>query len=247
MRSRATIARDSLERVTSERSPGLAAPGVDGGPVVGGPADGGPERVAGLILAAGGASRFGGDGHKLVQLVGGRPLVTWSVEAALGAGLGAVVVVEGAIPLGPLLPAGVVVVANPAWRRGQAGSLQVGLSWCDEEGWPAVVVGLGDQPLVTSTAWRAVAACSVAPIVVATYGGRRRNPVRLDRSVWGLLPTAGDEGARGVMVAHPEMVAEVACEGDPLDVDTLGDLGEVVRLVEGGPVEGGPVGPGTAP
>ncbi len=180
--------------------------------------------VTAVVLAAGTGSRFAGPRHKLLQPLAGRPLVTWAVDAARQAGCAEVLVVEGAVPLADVLLPGVVVVANPDFASGQASSLRVALDWCAAAGRDAAVVGLGDQPFVPAAAWRAVAASTAAPIVAASYGGRRRNPVRLDRSVWSLLPTTGDEGARLLMAARPELVAEVACEGEPLDVDTLDDL-----------------------
>ena len=66
-------------------------------------------------------------------------------------------------------------------------SLRAGLDAAAELGCRAVVVGLADQPFVTPAAWRAVADAA-GPIAVATYDGHRGNPVRLDSTVWALLP-----------------------------------------------------------
>ena len=179
--------------------------------------------TAGVVLAAGGGSRFAGNAHKLLAPVKGRAVVAHSVDAALGAGLDEVIVVTGAVDLGDVLPEGVTVLENPEWEGGQAGSLHCGIRAARRAGHDAVVVGLGDQPFVGSGPWRAVAA-SDAPIAVATYDGARRNPVRLAATVWDLLPTDGDEGARVLMRARPDLVAEVPCQGLPVDIDMLEDL-----------------------
>jgi CTP:molybdopterin cytidylyltransferase MocA len=105
----------------------------------------------------------------------------------------------------------------------QASSLQAAVSWAGERQHEAVVVGLGDQPFVPSEAWTAVAAAA-SPVAVATFDGMRRPPVRLARSVWSLLPTVGDEGARVLMKRRPDLVCEVACEGQPVDIDNEEDL-----------------------
>jgi CTP:molybdopterin cytidylyltransferase MocA len=189
-----------------------------------------PDQVVAVVLAAGEGSRFTGAVHKLLAPFRGRPLVTWAVEAALGAELGSTVVVEGAVALDDVLGAAglgdaVTLVRNEAWADGQAGSLACGIAAARALDATAAVVGLGDQPLIEAEAWRRVAtAPPEAPIAVATYGGQRRNPVRLGVEVWDLLPTEGDEGARQLIRGRADLVMEVPCPGEPADVDTVEDL-----------------------
>jgi molybdenum cofactor cytidylyltransferase len=179
--------------------------------------------VAAVVLAAGGGSRFEGSEHKLLAPFRGRPLVRWALDAAVAAGLDEVAVIVGAVDLGAVVPEGVCVIENPGWASGQASSLQAAVSWALGRDHEAVVVGLGDQPLVPSSAWAAVVG-SASPVAVATFDGQRRPPVRLDRSVWSLLPTAGDEGARVLMKERPDLVREVVCEGQSADIDNEEDL-----------------------
>jgi CTP:molybdopterin cytidylyltransferase MocA len=185
------------------------------------------SETAAVVLAAGGGSRFSGPEHKLLAQFRGRPVVQWAVESAVNAAIGPTVVVTGAVALDELLPDGVTVVDNPGWADGQATSLAVAVDWAAAAGMDAIVVGLGDQPLVPPGAWRNVAVADAGPahpIVAASYGGRRGNPVRLDRASWALLPRTGDEGARVLMRGRPDLVADVPCDGDAVDIDTREDL-----------------------
>jgi nicotine blue oxidoreductase len=147
------------------------------------------------------------------------------VAVVLGAGADAV---EAAAELGDAL-----VVRNAAWATGMGSSLRAGLAALAELEPPpaAAVVALVDQPLVGAGAVRRlVAGWQAAPgsvAAVATYAGRPRNPVLLDRSAWAAAAGAahGDEGARGFLrggAGYDAPVVEVACDGtgSPDDIDT---------------------------
>ena len=176
-----------------------------------------------VVLAAGAGSRFAGDAHKLTALIEGRTILERAIAAAVSADVGPVLVVTGAIRVLTKLGEPVRLLDNPDWASGQSSSLHVAVAEAAELGADAIIVGLGDQPFIDPDAWRRVAA-SASPIAVATYDGTRRNPVRLHRSVWPLLPTDGDEGARTLIRLRPDLVEEIPCPGSPIDIDTLEDL-----------------------
>jgi CTP:molybdopterin cytidylyltransferase MocA len=189
-----------------------------------------PDDTVAVLLAAGGGSRFAGATHKLLAPLRGRTVSAWALDAVLAAGFRHVVVVAGATApdlgdtdLVSATGSQVHVVHNDRWQLGQSTSVHAGLTTARALGATAVVIGLADQPFVRPDAWTAVAASS-SPIAVATYSGRRGNPVRLAAEIWDLVPSDGDEGARSLMRLRPELVEEVPCQGSAADIDTLEDL-----------------------
>jgi CTP:molybdopterin cytidylyltransferase MocA len=149
-----------------------------------------------------------------------------------------VLVVTGAAPVAIQ---GVRIVHNPHWRSGMGSSLAAGLRALAASEHPlgheadqeAAVIALADQPLVGAEAVRRLIAAywDGASVVVATYGGKPRNPVLIARQHWAAVTefAAGDTGARPFLRAHPELVTLVECgdTGSPDDVDTLEDLARV--------------------
>jgi CTP:molybdopterin cytidylyltransferase MocA len=178
--------------------------------------------VTGLVLAAGGGSRYGMP--KALVAYRGRLLVDRAVDTVRAAGIARTVVVLGAAADEVRATArlgGVRTVDNPEWPTGLASSLRAGLAACD--GADAVVVLLVDMPGVTAEAVRRVAAGSApGSLVQAGYAGRRAHPVLLGRDHWpAIAATAtGDAGAREYLRTHPVRVVECADVADDTDLDT---------------------------
>jgi CTP:molybdopterin cytidylyltransferase MocA/SAM-dependent methyltransferase len=199
-------------------------------------------RIAGLILAAGSASRFGAP--KLLASLDGRPLLEHTLEAARTAGLDPIVVVLGAgadtIEAG-IAWSGEQRIWNPDPGRGLASTLQIGLAAIAdlEPRVDAAIVLLGDQPRtdpavigLLEARFEAAGTGARSLIVVPRYaGGGGANPVLVGRSAFGLTRDArGDRGLGPLIDAHPDLVTEVSVEGENPDVDTPTDLARLVEL-----------------
>jgi len=186
--------------------------------------------VAAVVLAAGRGTRFGGDLPKPCLELHGRPIVAYVLDAAVGSGLGPVVLVVGhaADEVARCATPGVELVINPAYETGIASSLHAGLEWLAARGVVhAAVVGLADQPLVGAVAWQRLAAAydAGASLAVATYDGTRGNPVLIGREMWPeALALRGDEGARQLMRRHEVVEVDCTGTGDAADVDEPEDL-----------------------
>jgi len=188
-------------------------------------------QIAGVLLAAGEGTRLG-EPKALVEVAGTR-LVDRGAALLRDGGTAPVVVVTGAVDV-PLL--GVITVHNPDWRSGMASSLAAGLAALPDS-CAAAVIALVDQPLIGPGVVRRLIAAYLdgAGIAVASYDGKQRNPVLLDRDEWaGVLALAtGDAGARPYLRAHPDRVTAVECGdiGRPDDIDTPEDLARVSRAL----------------
>jgi bifunctional UDP-N-acetylglucosamine pyrophosphorylase/glucosamine-1-phosphate N-acetyltransferase len=100
-----------------------------------------------VILAAGQGTRMRSRVPKVLHDLCGRPMIAWSVAAALEAGAGKVVVVDGPEkPLNGHLPEGVELAIQPR-ANGTGGAV---LAAADHVGDEPVLVLNGDVPLVTA-------------------------------------------------------------------------------------------------
>ena len=184
--------------------------------------------IVGLLLAAGGARRFGS--QKLVAQFQGRALVCHAADALASATDATIAVVGRDADVVRDALHGVVsrVVQNHDWATGMASSVRVGIDALPHDA-EAVVIALGDQPGVDPEVGRAVIARwreSGTPIVVPRFRDGRGHPVLFAREVFDELRSlVGDAGARGVIERAPERVSEVVIDSTvPSDIDTPEDL-----------------------
>jgi molybdenum cofactor cytidylyltransferase len=180
-------------------------------------------RLAAVVLAAGSATRFGGD--KLSALLDGEPLLHHAIRAARKAPVERVVVVSrdgldiGKWPGAP--PVESIAIASDALSV----SLRAGI--VAASGMDGIFVFLGDMPRVPSHV-----AAQLASVIRNNYAalprhdGRRGHPVLLSaRSFADVARLTGDAGAGKLLISR-EDIAFVDCN-DPgilLDVDRPEDL-----------------------
>ena len=188
------------------------------------------------MLAAGLSKRMGYP--KQDVMLGGMTMLELSMLAFTSSNVDELVVIinkpfSRKIPPGKLSPR---FVLNPEPSRGLSSSLSLGIESLST-GCEAVVLGLGDKPLVLpSTINRLITVFKKkgATIVVPTYRGARGNPILFHRRFFpSILQVRGDRGAKGVVGANASDVEEVEVEdeGILLDVDTPDDVAKAEAVL----------------
>lgn len=191
------------------------------------------EKIAGIVLAAGGSARLG-EPKQLLRWRS-KPFVRTVTETALSAGLDPVVIVTGAAHNaveGALNSLPVARVYNPDWETGQSSSVRAGLETLPPEVGAAIFL-LADQPQLTLTLLRSLIelhASTLAPIIAPQVDGQRANPVLFDRNMFSDLEgLRGDTGGRALFSRYPVTWLQWNDPKILLDVDTLDDY---QRLLE---------------
>ena len=190
-----------------------------------------PLRASAVVLAAG-LSRRMGPRNKLLLPVEGEPLIRRAVGRVLAVGFAEVVVVlghaAGEVSLA-LHGLAARTVLNAEYASGQVSSVRAGLRGLSEP-FDAVMICLGDQPLLSSSELRAVLeAYATRPhgsILVPFRGEQRGNPVVLDGpSARETLERGTHFGCRHFIDQHPEQVYRWPAPSDHFvrDVDEPAD------------------------
>lgn len=187
------------------------------------------KKIAGVLLAAGTASRLG----RTKQLLPfrGSTLLGRAMENAAASDLDELIVVLGHDAdriMQSLDFSGVKTVINPDYSKGQGASLAKGLEAVSPSCAGALFL-LADQPLVTPDMINRLIKAfqdSGAPLVIPFYRGNRGNPVLVARSLFPrLLSLSADTGARSLFDEYKASILRVEFDTDAVlvDVDTVQD------------------------
>jgi molybdenum cofactor cytidylyltransferase len=184
--------------------------------------------IGGLLLAAGGARRFGS--QKLVAVFRGTPVVRHAAEALRGETDDLVIVVgsESAAVRRAVDDMHARIVENDEWALGLSTSIRRGIEAFGDDT-EAIVLAVGDQPQLDPGTIRRVIdrwRSSGKPIVSASYRGVRAHPVLFARRKFDALRRLeGDAGARLLIERSGDDVSYVEIDDPmPSDVDTPDDL-----------------------
>jgi CTP:molybdopterin cytidylyltransferase MocA len=182
--------------------------------------------VAIAVLAAGESKRLGRP-KQLVD-VAGTPLVQHVASRCLelrGGPVGVIVGANAAAVEQALGELRVARVANGAWQEGIASSIRAAVAWAEAARANALVIVLGDQPMITAAHLAALrdAWLAGAPIAASRYTNILGAPAIFDRAQWPLLAALqGDQGAGKLL--YGDGVIAIEWDGGAVDVDTIEDV-----------------------
>ncbi len=190
--------------------------------------------IAGIILAAGGSSRFGQS--KPLLRWREKPFVRQVAETALQAGLDPVVLIagfNGEQVRAAVQDLPVQVVMNTDWMAGQTTSVIAGLRVLPARTGAAMFL-LADQPQISPAVLTALIERhrqTLGPIIALLVQGKRANPVLFDRATFPALATVtGDSGGRQVFSRFKVSWLEWNDANLLLDVDTPEDYQKLLEL-----------------
>jgi molybdenum cofactor cytidylyltransferase len=186
------------------------------------------KNIAGILLAAGAGSRFGGE-KLLHPLEDGVAIAAHAARNLLAATSDVIAVVRwGDFPLYDMLEQeGCQVTMFQGAARGMGASLAHGVAQArSADGW---LVALADMPRIApDTIQRVIQALQEGALVAAPVRkGERGHPVGFGAALRDeLLALDGDQGARAVVERHRSAVKLVECEDEGIfyDVDRKSDL-----------------------
>lgn len=186
------------------------------------------RKITALVLAAGQSKRMG-SANKLLLNINGSPMIQHVIKVTRSSRVDRIIVVIGYQSQqikSALKGYDVEFIVNPDHEEGLSSSLSAGMR-CVDDGTEAVLICLGDMPMVTTDSINALITDfdpdTGNEICVPVYLGKRGNPVLWSRRfINEMMSLVGDCGAKHLLFKHDEIVREVPVsnEGVLIDFDT---------------------------
>jgi CTP:molybdopterin cytidylyltransferase MocA len=184
-------------------------------------------NLAIALLAAGGATRFGGG--KLDADCAGKPLGRWALESALAVAHERLTVVVGD-PV-PEFSRGCEVLFNARTAEGLGTSAALAARWA--AGSDALLILLADMPLVSTETLRKLAEAK-GPTAVIYPGNRPGAPACFPAALFPSLEAlTGDHGAAQVLREMPNVTLIETPADELRDVDRPEELADAAAILRG--------------
>ena len=192
-----------------------------------------PKKVAVLILAAGSSSRMGA--IKQLLPVGKSTLLGVVSENALQSKADKVFCVLGANATEIRVSLGgydVETIENSKHKKGLSSSIVAGINHIKDKNFDAVLIILGDQPLIDSIYLDELLSSFEAHsgrIIASNYNNGLGVPVIIPKTYYSeLLQLKGDKGAKEFLTSQSKNVISLKT-GALFDVDSQEDYNELIK------------------
>ena len=194
------------------------------------------NKVAAIILAAGGSSRMGHP--KQLLKIDGVSFVRRTAETALASQCNRVFVVVGAqgdAVRKELEGLDVTIVTNPLWRSGMGSSIRTGIQAlkADRHTYGAALFLLVDQPAVTTALLNTIidAFREGSDLVASEYANAVGVPALFSGMYFQALENLpADSGAKVLLKRHGADVARIPFPEGAFDIDTQADFERLETL-----------------
>jgi len=190
-----------------------------------------------IILAAGNSSRMGKTKQLLVyqnkSLI--RHIMDESIEAV---GRNVVVVLGADVNLiePELNGTEIIMVENGEWQQGMASSIHKGLSalLAMQPALNGIILTVCDQPFVSAALFKELMALKESTdkeIIACAYDDTSGTPALFSKKYFAaLMRLEGTEGAKKILMEHNEDLETVAFPLGSMDVDTMDDYKNLLKL-----------------
>lgn len=204
------------------------------------------KPTAGIILAAGAASRFGKS--KQLENWKGQSILEHVIQKALAGGLAPVKVILGydfenikrrLESMDEFRQAKFTIIENKSWSQGQSSSIYSGIENLPENVGSAIFL-LADQPMISTKILKVlqdVRAFNRSWVVSPKFHGQRVNPVLFGKELFSnLMHLQGDIGGRFLLkepIPYPVSWIPWDDPGLKFDIDTLDDYHAMSEMDSG--------------